>query len=152
MPDYIPRTIHFQEILEVAPNWKLKVYFIHDVNGDLSSHYDRVKPLIPAWLGMENDFNSDHSFIGFLILHHGREGIFYLINWWVGENMLHGQVFFTSHDDPTQFKHISGSGLIACVWEMEVMNHERIAWSVHVFKADKPNYLYYLNDQLNGTF
>ena len=74
---------------------------------------------------MENSFNSSNEKIGFLILHSGTEGIFSLINWWVGENMLNTHIFLTAPKKPMDFTQISGNGLAPCIWELEVIYHER---------------------------
>ncbi|MEL7120665.1 MAG: hypothetical protein AAFO07_14535 [Bacteroidota bacterium] len=125
LPDYQPRAINFIEIFSIDPSWKLKVYFINDEGELLKEKYEGIKSLIPEWLKMENSFDNKHDSIGFLIIHKAKEGFFYLINWWVGRNMLNGQIFFSPYEHPTTYHHISGDGLISCVWEMEVINHER---------------------------
>jgi len=94
---------------------------------------------------MGNSFNANHNHMAFLILHLGTEGIFSLINWWVGENMLNTHIFLSSYDSPTQFQKISGDGLLPCIWELEVINHEKTAWVENVLKQPKsPNYETYL--------
>jgi len=152
MLDYKPREINFIEVLSVSPSWKLKVYFINEVDEILRGKYEEIKTFLPKWLDMGNSFNNTHDSIGFLIIHKAKEGIFYLINWWVGRNMLNGQIFFSSYEKPNTFQHLSGDGLISCVWEMEVINHERVSWTEHVLKNSKPNFEKYLKDQFNGKF
>ena len=93
--------------------------------------------------------NPKHEKIGFLILHAATEGIFSIINWWVGKNMLNTHIFLTDPDHPNEFKKISGDGLGPCVWELEIMNHERKSWTEHVLKQEPdPNFETYISDTI----
>lgn len=59
--------------------------------------------------------------------------------------MLNTHIYLSEYATPTQFKLISGSGLFACVWELEVINHERLAWVQHVLhQYPTPDYATYL--------
>ena len=143
---YRPRHIKFKELLALE-DWFIKVYSItkHDrqINPEF---YDIVKRELPHWLQLTNSFNSQHQNIGFLILHAGTEGIFSLINWWVGDNMLNTHIFKTDYNTMGTFEKISGDGLAPCIWELEVINHERIAWTDHILKkTPNPNFKMYLN-------
>ena len=126
--------------------------FFNDIDHSLIENYAQAKLQLPQWLKMGNNFNAEHESIGFLIIHQGQEGIFYLINWWVGKNMINSHIFFTPLYHASTFRRISGDGLISCIWEMEVINHERLSWTKHVLKSVVPDYQAYLNDQLNGSF
>lgn len=151
MEKYKPRTIRFNEIVNVQ-EWKVKVYTI-SMAGELKhpAIYKNAIDKLPEWLEMNNSFDSRNEKIAFLILHSGAEGIFSLINWWVGKNMLNTHTFITYPQAPEQFKKISGDGLVACVWEMEIINHERVSWMKNVLKqAPNPNYKSYLADNYNG--
>lgn len=152
MSKYQSRKIEFKETLALANQWQLKVYYINDDEQTLHKNFELLKPNLPKWLEMGNSFNADHENLGFLILHKGKEGIFTLINWWVGDNMINTHVFISPHDNPSEFRKISGDGLFACIWEMEVINFERIAWAENMLKPDSPNVKAYLNEQLNGEF
>ncbi|MEM6764871.1 MAG: hypothetical protein AAF824_07090 [Bacteroidota bacterium] len=134
MGAYRSREIVFREQIQVD-DWTLKVYTI-SVSGafEHEDFYAQVKQLLPVWLQLKNSFNAQHDHLGFVILHEATEGIFSLVNWWIGGNMINTHVFLTPHGTPDQFTQISGDGLFACVWEMEVLNHERLAWITHVLK------------------
>ncbi|MEM7654489.1 MAG: hypothetical protein AAF399_00040 [Bacteroidota bacterium] len=151
MQPYQTRKIAFHELLKVD-DWQIKVYTIAKT-GDFShpAFYEQVKAELPKWLALKNNFDDSHDRIGFLILHGGTEGIFSLVNWWVGTNMLNTHIFLTDPQQPDHFTKISGDGLAPCIWELEVINHERISWMYHVLKQVEPNYPAYLSDEYNGS-
>ncbi|MEM8584816.1 MAG: hypothetical protein AAGF87_11130, partial [Bacteroidota bacterium] len=142
---YQPRKIAFQE-LHHCDDWWIKIYTIAK-QGDFDQFgiYGHAKDKLPTWLAMENSFDASHDHMAFLIVHAGTEGVFSIINWWVGTNMLNTHVFITEYENPSQFRKISGDGLAPCIWEMEVINHERIAWTEQVLKKSEPDYQTYLN-------
>jgi len=95
METYQARKIEFKGYLTID-NWQLKVYtIVKDRTFEYQEFYDNVKLQLPNWLSLDNSFNSNHNSLGFLILHAGTEGIFSLINWWVGDNMLNTHIFKT---------------------------------------------------------
>lgn len=146
---YKTRFIQFKEVIQIE-GWDVKVYVItKDGSFKEESLYGNAKSHLPNWFRSSNGFNNAHEHKAFLILHVGTEGVFTLVNWWVGENMLTTHIYLTAPDSPSQFKLISGKGLAPCVWELEVINHERIAWTNHVLKAKEPNYSAYLADVTN---
>lgn len=151
MQEYKPRQIEFKEIIEID-GWSIKIYTISmNKKFDHPKFYKEVKTQLPRWLSMENSFDSSNDKIGFLILHSGTEGIFSLINWWVGKNMLNTHIFITNSEKPEGFTKISGNGLAPCIWELEVINHERISWTYHILKNESgSNYQAYLKDVYNG--
>ena len=151
MKKYQARNIEFKETIEIE-DWSIKIYTItKDGNFNHPVFYEQVKSQLPEWLLMENSFNSHNYKVGFLILHSATEGIFSLINWWIGENMLNSHIFMTDLKEPENFTKISGDGLVSCVWELEIMNHERISWLNNILKqAPNPNYPAYLDDVYNG--
>jgi hypothetical protein len=66
--------------------------------------------------------------------------------------MLNTHIFLTVTDSPAVFTQISGDGLAPCVWELAVINHERVAWTNHVLKqSTAPDFSGYLGDVFNGT-
>ncbi len=152
MTSYKARNIEYNELLKVN-DWFIKVYTItkHDTFND-AKFYEDVKLQIPKWITLKNGFNHNHNNIGFLILHRGTEGIFSLINWWIGDNMLNTHIFKTDYNQPISFDKISGDGLAPCVWELEIINHERVAWTNHVLKkAPQPDFESYLKSSFSKT-
>ncbi len=149
MSSYKTRKIEFRETIEVN-DWKIKIYTISKIgNFDHPVFYQFVQKEIASWLTMENSFNADHDQIGFLILHAGTEGIFSLMNWWVDQYMLNTHIFLSNPNKPNQFKKISGDGLAPCIWELEVINHERLSWMKNVLQKEEPDYPTYINDVFN---
>lgn len=149
MNAYQKRKIRFKEILSVD-GWRIKVYTIAKTGEfDHPVFYQNVLKQLPEWLKMQNGFDDDHEKIGFLILHAGTEGIFSLINWWVGQNMLNTHIFITKRDELNVFEKISGNGLNACIWELEIIYHENIAWTNHFLKSPSPNHTQYFKDVIN---
>ena len=105
---------------------------------------------LSTWLKHSENYPMSSYKIATLIVHEGREGIFTLINWWIGGNMLQNHVYFSSYDAPQEFIDYSKNGIVACVWELAVIIHERAAWINHVLKrADDPDISGYLNSWLN---
>ena len=150
MKSYSFRKIIFKEIIEIN-NWKIKVYTItKQTEFNHTEFYNQVKNEISGWLKMKNSFNSDNDKIGFLIVHVATEGIFSIINWWVGKNMLNTHIYITDFEQPYKFKKISGDGLAPCIWELEVINHERLSWTSKVLKQEpNPDFQGYISDVFN---
>lgn len=150
MEEYKTRKIRFRELVKID-NWQIKVYTISKI-GEFNHpiFYKSVIDQLPKWLKQENSFDASNDKIAFLILHSGTEGIFSLINWWVGKNMLNTNIFVTNLEKPSEFEKISGDGLAPCIWELEVINHERISWTNNVLKkVSKSHYNDYLNDTIS---
>lgn len=147
---YQPRKIEFQELVTVD-DWQVKVYTIaKDVNMDASTSYQKPVSKLAEWLKMGNSFDDSYEKMAFLIVHVGTEGIFSIINWWVGKNMLNTHIFLSKHDTPAEFKKISGDGLAPCVWEFEVIYHESKSWMKNILKLpNTPDYITYVNDTYN---
>jgi len=150
MESYKSRYINFRELLKLK-DWRVKVYTISKTKEfDHPIFYGELLQQLPHWLLMENSFNASHDNCAFLIIHAGTEGIFSIINWWVGNNMLNTHVFISNHEQPHAFKKISGDGLAPCIWELEVINHERLSWLEHVLKqASSPDYETYIRDTIS---
>lgn len=147
---YKARHIQFKEVFEVN-DWRIKMYTISKQGDfDVPVLYKNAKARLPEWLDMNNSFDATNDKIGFLILHAGTEGIFSIINWWVGGNMLNTHIFISSPKQPSKFTKISGDGLSPCIWELEVINHERISWTNNILKAAIPDFSAYLNEVYNG--
>lgn len=151
MDQHKPRRIAFREVYETS-GWTIKIYTISKTDEfDYPDFYENVKAKLPEWLRMDNSFASGNEKVGFLILHSGNEGIFSLINWWVGDNMMNTHVFLTERHDPENFSMVSGDGLAPCIWEHEVIHHECLAWTKHVLKqSENPNFTAYFGDVYNG--
>jgi hypothetical protein len=69
--------------------------------------------------------------LGTVMVHLGREALFVLLDYWVGENMLRHQVWVAPLHAPTALESMAGSDIAMCVWEVAVLQHERAAWLRH---------------------
>ncbi len=147
---YQPRKIDFKEVLTIH-DWAIKVYTItKDRYLNNSEIFDAVKNELSNWLNLKNCFNYKNDKIGFLIIHFGTEGIFSIINWWVGQNMLNTHIFFSDYSNPKIFNKVSGDGLAPCVWELEVINFEKNSWTEHVLKKfPSPEFRKYIEDNFS---
>ena len=150
MEEYKPRQIKFKELIETN-GWRVKIYTISKIGEfDHPVFYQNVLDQLPQWFKLENSFDASNDKIAFLIVHAGTEGIFSLINWWVGTNMLNTNIFISYPENPFKFERISGNGLAPCVWELEIINHERVSWTNNVLKQSKmPKYEKYCDDVIN---
>ncbi len=64
--------------------------------------------------------------------------------------MLNTNIFISNSENPFKFERISGNGLALCVWELEVINHERLSWTNNVLKQySMPKYKKYSVDVIN---
>lgn len=146
---YRTRPIRFLEVYEYK-GWRIKIYSI-------SMHRECVgnnrvvlaKQHIDTWLKNALHYPLETYKLATLILHEGKEGCFVLINWWIDENMLQNHVYLIKDGD-TQLVDYSSKGIMACVWELEVIWFERTKWIQYVLKkAPNPNYDKYLQQHLN---
>lgn len=75
--------------------------------------------------------------------------MFSIINWWIDQHMLNSHKFLSEHENLNEFNLISGDGLAPCIWELEVINHERNSWIKNILKqAANPNFEAYLTDSI----
>lgn len=127
------------EVAEVADR-KLKVYGICAHGLEIqSSTVTAAKRFVAADVRFP-----DQASHGFLILHHGEEAMWFLVDCWV-EDVLHQQLFFSDLDDVENFRVAPPNHEIGCVWELPVIAHERDVWVKHIMtdpaKADYDAYL-----------
>ena len=78
---------------------------------------------------------------GFVILHLGEDSVWLLVHWWA-DDICCQRLLTASLADPAVFRH-APSGLMACVWELHVIDHERRAWARNVLGGEggTPAYL-----------
>lgn len=85
---------------------------------------------------------------GFSILHRGEEAIWLLLDWWE-QDILHQRLFWSDIDGEVVFHEGPPKNELACVWELQVIAHERDAWVKHVMTdPTDADYNAYLLDQL----
>ena len=150
---YQPRKVEFRQIANVN-NWNVKVYAITYQDKFASEEVlENALANLPKWLEKSKMLGLETYKIAFLIVHEGRDGVWSLLHWWIGENMLQSVTFYTSFDNPNEFEETPKEGGMICVWELEVVEFERKAWIEYILKkAEQPDFTGYLNQTLTGEF
>ena len=134
MTPYAPRYFRFHG-LWILPEWRVKVFSIRHASRPEpdDSDFEMAKLLVaPKLRAIDGKY---HHGAAFLTLHFGADGDYLLIDWWTGENMLQ-QALFLRHTNQTEFEDMTGSGLMACVWELHIIDAERRAWIDCILKED----------------
>lgn len=150
---YKPRKIDFHNTIRVN-NWQIKVYkFTFRETFQADEILEKAIAKLPEWLETAKTLNFEIYHIGFLMIHEGRDGIWCILSWWLGENMLRSLTFSTSTASPNDFTLNPQKGGMVCVWELEVINFERKMWIEHILKkAENPDFAGYLNEKMSGEF
>ena len=97
----------------------------------------------------------EHHGVAFAIIHMARGADFVLLDWWTWEHVLQQAVFTCLPGKPGQLTDITSSGFLGCVWELRVVNFERLAWIQHVLKKSdgrgaEVQLVDYLTQRFNG--
>jgi hypothetical protein len=131
-------------------NWRLKVYSIayrrKSARPELvSAAKEAAARVLPPEAVTPTRYG-----VGFLGVHDGRGANLVFVDWWEGENDLHHHVFLSPSDEPALLRAATPADLVACVFDLGVIAHERESWIRHVLAADVPDLDGYLGDQLDG--
>ncbi len=120
---YKSRKIDFLETQSVG-DWKVKTYTITS-RGQFEStpQLEMAKKELPDMLSIAEQ----HHGYAFLIVHEATDGLWILLNWWTGKEMLRT---LTYHIGPGSSNMVAlpPAGSMACVWEMKVICFERELW------------------------
>ncbi len=131
--------------------WRLKVYGIA-YGRDLPrpEALDAARALAPSLFPQPAE-TADRYGVGTLGVHDGRGACWVFADWWSGENELNHRVCIAPSNDPTALVEQTHTPLIACVWDLRVICHEREAWLRHVLRnpSGTPDLDAYLADVLN---
>lgn len=144
---FAPRPVRYLGIWR-EHDWAIKGYGIHHplYHAPDAEEFALTRPLqFAALRGLPLTLHAHGQAFG--ILHEGREGAFLVLCWWGGENMLYRRVWLKVRGDG-HFDEISHTHVVACVWELSVIQHERNAWVRHVLGNTPPNPEAYLYDTL----
>ena len=87
---------------------------------------------------------------GFAILHRGDEVAWLLLHWWLDGGICAQRLWRSSLEGPLSFVE-QDRPLMACVWELAVIDHERRAWMRTAMNA-KSSPDAYLRDWLPEGF
>ncbi|MEO1213598.1 MAG: hypothetical protein AAFY45_08750 [Bacteroidota bacterium] len=142
---YVDRPIAYYELIRVYA-WQVKTYRIGDFAHNRSEEiFTQALEQLPQWLEKAEKTGLPVYQIAFLVFHEGREGMWILLNWWTGGEMLQTHVYFCGYTRDEQIKAATHEGGLICVWELEIVLHERKAWIQHVLQ-NAPNRYAYLAD------
>lgn len=131
-----PRQIQFYGVVK-ASNWQVKVYKqTKNERFSAQATFEAVLTHLPAWMEIPSQTSLAVYEQAFLIVHEAREGTWILLYWWTGGEMLNRSTWFATFDEPEQLIHQPENDRLVCVWELEIVMHERHAWIRHVL--DKP--------------
>lgn len=83
--------------------------------------------------------------VGFLLAHQARPACFVLLDWWQDSYDLKQRYYTSPLDHPDNLVELSGDA-VGCVWELEVLLHERAAWVDHVLNSPADDFQAYLQD------
>ncbi|MGW9685073.1 hypothetical protein [Flagellimonas sp. 2504JD1-5] len=149
---YEPRKI-LPEGLILVNDWYFKVYTISN-KSNFGSYaiLENVKSNFPEWTSMMDKSDLPSYKQAFVIVHEAREGVWILLNWWTGGEMVQTKVYFSDFEEPGQIKNSPyETNALLCVWELEIFAHERRAWIQNVLlKAHSPDFETYGKDMLVG--
>lgn len=148
---YKDRRIEFKKPIAVW-DWKVKIYTITNKQiFEAQNTLEEVLLQLPNWLNEAAKSILPTYNQAFLIVHEAREGTWILLNWWTGGEMIETKVFFAEVETPKAIKPSPHKNSLLCVWELQVLSHEREAWIRHVLSnAEIPAYEHYLTDYLKS--
>jgi len=138
---YRDRRTWLIEVADIA-NLRLKIYgMVGKGKAIRPTTISKAKSHIAESVAVEN------SKYGFIVLHHGESAVWLLVHWWI-EDILYRRLFCAPVNDAESFGDPPGDEL-ACVWELQVIAHERDAWVKHtMMDPENADYEAYLADAL----
>ena len=144
MEAYQPRKVEFRQLLTCGA-WRIKVYTVtHHVAFGSPRVLANVIAQLPNLLAKATALEYPLHYFAFLIVHEGRDGVWSLLNCWVGDDMLYCTTYFTSYDRQEEITLFPQTGFMGCVWELAVVSFERAIWVEHVLKnARQPDWATY---------
>jgi hypothetical protein len=123
---YQPRTTRLVS-LHSCLDWKLKVYEI--CFADVSIPSEQIEQTLAfvdqnvPWLRCPG--HSPRA--GFVLVHRGRDAMWLMVHLWQAD-ILSQFAFQSPLSNPVDFTPLRSDGFCGCVWELEVVSHERDAW------------------------
>lgn len=140
MHAYAPRDTRFVG-LRTSNGWTLKQYEIRfEPDADLSN-FSAASELADRTLPAP-DPSAGRPGYGFTIAHAGRGADYFVLGWWNAENELPLSVWVRR--DGTDWRPAQ-DGESICVWDLEVIWHERQAWVQWMLNERAPDARAYLD-------
>lgn len=146
---YHKRPIRFLEAWKVG-GWRLKVYSLaYQRPLARSEVIEYAKARLWEHLLVAAQ-DKAHYQVGFLCINDGRGAVFAFVDFWADENELYHHVFAAPKKDWRKLEYLTPTGLIACVWDVALIAHERQAWVKAVLdNPGGPDLEQYLSIQMN---
>ncbi|MFC5991695.1 hypothetical protein [Limoniibacter endophyticus] len=145
--EYRPRRARFARLVQAGPaTIKLSTISVSDAHVD----EDAVN-IAAAFLGLQGAMiaATDHRNAGFAVLHHGEEAWWLLLHWWLEGGIATQKLWRADLASGGAFAPADPL-LMACVWELSVIDFERRAW-MRTAMAGRPVSVY-LDDKFpEGT-
>jgi hypothetical protein len=108
--------------------WRLKAYGIaYDASAPREALVVAARDAIEAALPDTTADGHDHG-VGWVTVHDARDGVFVLLDWWGGENMLYQRLWHGPGETPVTLTAGDLESPVLCVWELAVAAAERQAW------------------------
>jgi hypothetical protein len=147
---YEPRSVRLLERW-TPDDWRLKVYGIaFRAERPAPETVAAAKEVAARCLPAPATKDGRHG-LGFVIVHQGQDARWLLVHWWVDQCLLYHRVFGSPLAGPSKFTP-APEQLLACTWELSVINFERDAWMETVFAhAEAPDPAAYLAREFNGS-
>ena len=147
---YQARSTKFHELAE-HNDWRIKVYTITaHAHGLTESLLTAAKNI--AFLHLPKTAITDQRYgVGFLIIHQGLMANWILLDWWEHNDIIHHLVFSSPSDNPNNITAVTDHSIMACVYELEIIEFERRAWIDTILSnKNPPDFERYLQMRLNG--
>ena len=125
---YQPRALKNDTGIWEAHGHSFKVYgIVVDDNGISQEILENARAFLHNdWFNNISSLEeSDH--LGFIIIHRGELGVSALINWWIQGSVLCQRVRRWSSGSSIPVD-MSGKNVVACVWELGLINAEQLIW------------------------
>jgi hypothetical protein len=145
---YIPREIRCLELWQ-HEEWTFKLYNIRHAKRETPSEsaLKHVKSTVRTRLHEVED-RFPHYGLGFIIFHQGEDGNYILMNAWTDECILVQHLYVAPLHAPGHYEYHTPTGMMACVWELEVHCFERDAWVSTMMGNTPPDASAYLESRL----
>ncbi|KXF79212.1 hypothetical protein ATN84_05670 [Paramesorhizobium deserti] len=145
---YIPRAARFAELVACGPaTIKLSIIEADAAQPVTGAAIDAVRAIIAQAGGRLAA--TRHLNAGFAILHQGEEGLWLLLHWWLEGGIATHLLWRSDLEGEPKFAPAEPL-LMACVWELGIIDFERRAW-METAMSGKPISDYLTRTMPRGT-
>ncbi len=139
-----PRRTRSLGLLATAKGWQLKRYAMSA--GDAEPHEELARAAREA-ADRDMPAAGPSGGVGWLLLHAARPAYFVTLAWWQDDVDLRQMYYRAEFGWPGDLQ-VMPRFAVGCVWELDVLVHERAAWIAHVLDGEAPRLDRYLADTL----